>query len=41
MNVRERIGRYKYTPEDQIAQEYETVDRELAEEIANLIGKED
>lgn len=41
MDVRERIGRYKYTLEDQLTAEYETVGKELAAEIAGLIGKED
>ena len=40
MAVRERIGRYKYTPDDTIEPEYEKVSNELHAEIANLIGKE-
>ncbi len=39
--VRERIGRYKYTLEDNIDEEYEKVGKELIEEIASLSGKED
>lgn len=41
MPVRERIGRFKYTLEDQLDEEYEKTSRELAEQIANLKGKED
>ena len=41
MNVRERIGRYKYTPEDAIEEEYQKVYRELKEEIALLSRRED
>ena len=39
--VRERIGRYKYTHEDQIEEEYKKVSEELHKEIANTLGKED
>lgn len=41
MSVREQIGRYKYTPEDQLDAQYETVMKDLTAEIAGLIGKED
>lgn len=41
MSVREQIGRYKYTPEDQLDVQYEAVVKELAAEISGLIGKED
>ncbi len=41
MAVRERIGRYKYTLEENIEEEYEKVGKELIEEIASLSGKED
>ena len=41
MSVRERIGRYKYTHEDKLREEYEDVSKDLATEIAGLIGKED
>ncbi len=40
MAVRERIGRYKYTPNENIDAEYEKISNELHSEIANLIGKE-
>jgi len=41
MAVRERIGRYKYTLNDDIQTEYEAISKELATEIANVFGKED
>ena len=41
MAVRERIGRFKYTLNDDIQKEYDAITRELATEIANLLGKED
>ena len=41
MDVRERIGRYKYTLEADVDKEYETIHKELAVEIANICGKED
>ena len=41
MSGREQIGRYKYTPEDQLDTQYEAVVKELAAEISGLIGKED
>ncbi len=41
MEVRERIGRFKYTLNDDIQKEYDAITKELATEIANLIGKED
>lgn len=41
MSVREQIGRYKCTPEDQLDTQYEAVVKELAAEISGLIGKED
>ncbi len=40
MEVRERIGRYKYTREQDIAAEYEKILGELAAEISGLINKE-
>ena len=40
MDVRERIGRYKYTSNEQVEQEYEKIHSELNVEIGNLIGKE-
>ena len=41
MEVRERIGRYKYTTTDQIEEEYEKIMNELREEIKGTFGKED
>ncbi|MCI9546289.1 MAG: V-type ATP synthase subunit A [Lachnospiraceae bacterium] len=41
MDVRERIGRYKYTLEENITEEYEKVNTELSTEIANVLGKGD
>ena len=41
MEVRERIGRYKYTTTDQIEEEYEKIMKELREEIKGTFGKED
>ena len=38
--VREQIGRYKYTKEDQLAAEYEKVTCQLVAETAELLGKE-
>ena len=40
MEVRERIGRFKYTPETDIDAEFEKVKGELAKEVAPLPGKE-
>lgn len=39
--VRERIGRFKYTPDDQIAAEFDAISRQLSEEIATLTQKEE
>ena len=39
--VRERIGRFKYTHEDAIDEEYEKISAELGKEISSMIGKED
>ncbi len=41
MNVRERIGRYKYTTTENIEEEYEKIMNELGAEIADTFGKED
>ena len=41
MDVRERIGRYKYTAVDQIETEYEKIMSELDAEIAGAFGMED
>ncbi len=41
MAVRERIGRYKYTPEGDIDGEYEKIQNELIKEISDIAGRED
>ncbi len=41
MDVRERIGRYKYTVDIDIVKEYEKIMNELHTEIAGTFGKED
>ena len=41
MDVRERIGRYKYTTVENIEAEYEKIMNELHNEIAGAFGKED
>ncbi len=41
MDVREKIGRYKYTAVDQIETEYEKIMNELDAEISGAFGKED
>lgn len=41
MPVREQIGRFKYTHEDELDRAYEEVKKELHVEIANTLGKED
>lgn len=41
MEVREQIGRYKYTPEEDLDPQYEAVKKKLASEIAGQIGKEE
>ncbi len=41
MPVREQIGRFKYTHEDNLDSAYEEVKKELHVEIANTLGKED
>ncbi|MGX8728003.1 MAG: V-type ATP synthase subunit A, partial [Lachnospiraceae bacterium] len=41
MEVRERIGRYKYTPESEIAAEFRKINEELLLEMSDLIGKEE
>ncbi len=41
MEVRERIGRYKYTPESDIAAEFRKINEELVMEISDLVGRED
>ncbi|MCH4035836.1 MAG: V-type ATP synthase subunit A [Lachnospiraceae bacterium] len=39
--AREQIGRYKYTPEQEIDGAYKKVTDELSHEMADLVGKED
>ena len=39
--VREEIGRYKYTHEEQIGERYQKITEDLATQMANTIGKED
>ena len=41
MPVREKIGRYKYTLEPNLDEEYESVMKELEREVADCVGKED
>ena len=41
MEVRERIGRYKYTLDKEIDKEYENVHTELSAEIANVLGNKE
>ena len=41
MGTRESIGRFKYTKEEDVENAFERVEQELAEEFANVIGKED
>ena len=39
--VRERIGRFKYTLEENVDSEYAKIQEELAKELSSMIGKED
>ncbi len=39
--VRERIGRFKYTPNEKVQAEFDTIIKELYHEIDELVGKED
>ena len=41
MEVREKIGRFKYVTEDKLDEEYDRIEKELASEIANVLGKGD
>ncbi len=41
LEVREKIGRYKYTTHDRIEGEFEAIVAELKNEVANLLNKED
>jgi V/A-type H+-transporting ATPase subunit A len=38
--VREKIGRAKYVPQDQVDQEYNQIEKELAEQMDALVAKE-
>ena len=41
MEVREKIGRYKYTLPEDMDTEYENISKALYQELENIIGKED
>ena len=41
MPVREQIGRFKYTHEDELDDAYQKVTEELTAEVADTFGKED
>ena len=40
LEVREKIGRFKYTLEDKLDEEYKNIMNQLAKEISNVLGKE-
>ena len=40
LEVREKIGRFKYTLEDKLDEEYKNIMEQLAREISNVLGKE-
>ena len=40
LEVREKIGRFKYTLEDKLDEEYKNIMDQLAREISNVLGKE-
>ena len=40
LEVREKIGRFKYTLEDKLDEEYKNIMDQLAKEISNVLGKE-
>ena len=40
MKTRERIGRYKYTTGDDVQKEFDKISMELAQEFADISGKE-
>ncbi len=40
MQTRERIGRYKYTTGEDVQKEFDKISRELAQEFADISGKE-
>ena len=41
MPVRERIGRYKYEPEDKVAAEFDSIQAQLDSEIADVLKRSD
>ena len=41
LDVREKIGRFKYVLEKNLDEEYKAVLEQLAKEISNISGKED
>ena len=41
LDVREKIGRFKYVLEENLDEEYKAVLEQLAKEISNITGKED
>ena len=41
MPVREAIGRFKYTHEDNIESEFDRINNQLSLEIANTLSKEE
>ena len=41
MAVRERIGRFKYTHEDELDVNFDKIMKEIDSEMADLLGKED
>ena len=41
LEVREKIGRFKYVLEENLEEEYKVVLEQLAKEISNVLGKED
>ncbi|MCX7715751.1 MAG: V-type ATP synthase subunit A [Clostridia bacterium] len=41
LSVRERIGRFKYIPKEKIEEEYDAIIKELGNEIASAVRKED
>ena len=40
LEVREKIGRFKYTLEDKLDEEYKNIMDQLAKGISNVLGKE-
>lgn len=39
--VRERIGRFKYEPEDKVQAEFESIEAQLDSEIADVLKRSD